>query len=120
MGEDGLQDHPCEIRLNLEEKIRLDLIMMLKKCENESVKNFFANSIVNNNEVKGTWKSIINKLEDRYGVSQKTKDTLARKELYSFEYTGKCTDILDRIERMRKKVHDSLTCNSKAKKAEIF
>ena len=114
------QDHPCEIRMNLEEKIRLDLITMLKKCENESVKNFFASSIINNNEVKAEWKLMIEKLEDRYGVSQKTKDSVARKELYNFEYTGKCTDIVDRIERLRKKVHASITCNSKAKNVEKY
>merc|ERR1712030_63576 len=42
------QDHPCAIRMQLEEKIRLEMIAMFKKCENESVKNFFANSIINN------------------------------------------------------------------------
>ena len=91
------------------------MIAMFKKCENESVKNFFANSIINNNEVKAT---IMDKLEDRYGVSQNTKDDIARKELYNFEYTGKCTDIIDKIDRLRKKVHASITVDSVASKAE--
>jgi acetolactate synthase small subunit len=113
------QDHPDEIRVELEEKVRLDMIAMLKKCENESVKNFFSNSIVNNNEVKETYQKIMDKLEDRYGVSQNTKDSIARKELYNFEYTGKCTDIVDKMERLRKKVHASITCDSAAKDAQI-
>ena len=69
------QEHACEIRLQLEEKVRLELIAMLKKCENESIKKIVGSSIINNNEVKATWKLILDKLEDRYGVSQKTKDS---------------------------------------------
>ena len=49
------QDHPCSFRMKLEERIQLQMIAMFKKCENESVKNFFANSIINNNEVKATY-----------------------------------------------------------------
>ena len=36
------QEHACEIRIQLEEKIRLEMIAMFKKCENESVKNFLS------------------------------------------------------------------------------
>lgn len=120
MVKEEAQEHPCEIRMQLEEKIRLEMIAMFKKCENESVKIFFAASIINNNEVKNSVKSIMEKLEDRYRVSQNTKDNIARKEWYNFEYTGKCTDIVDKIERLRKIVHASITCDSKNAEKNIL
>ena len=115
---DPPQVHDCAIRLSMEEKIRQKLVAMLKKCENETVKEYFGKSIMNNEEAKETFQTIIDKLEDRFGVSQKINEKIALEEFHNFEYIGQCTDILDKLERLRKKLHKTITTNSVSAKAE--
>ena len=73
---------------------------------------------MNNEEAKETYKTIIDKLENRFGVSQKVNDKIALEEFHNFEYIGQCTDILDKLERLRKKLHKTIITNSVSAKAE--
>ena len=51
-----------------------EVIGMLKKVENDKVKDYVDKSIINNSEVRTTVDKIIAKLEDKFGVSQDIKD----------------------------------------------
>ena len=99
-------------------KIKMKMIATLKECENTKVKDFIINSVMNNNEVKESIDNILQKLDDRFGMSKKTREKIAREEFHNFNYSGSTSDVIDRMNRLRKKLHAVVTSDSKAKNAE--
>ena len=90
------------------EKIRYQLIINLKKSENETVKNFIINSVMNNEAIKTDLNKILDKLEDRFGVSDETKQKIAFSEFHNFKYSGSTSDILDRMEILRRRLFKTM------------
>ena len=52
-----------------ETRVRLKLLEMLKTVENEKVKEYVEKSVINNDQVNRDESKIIEKLDDRFGVS---------------------------------------------------
>ena len=94
------------------QRMRLKLLEMLKGIENEKLKDFVDKSVINNDQVSLDVTKIIEKLDDRFGVSQEIKDKIAREELYNMKCSGSTSDILDKMERMRRKVLSSLSAGT--------
>ena len=102
------EDDESVVGKQKKEKVRIKLLEMLKKIEDEKIKEFVKTSIVNNDSVKTTIEGILAKLEDRFGVSQEAKDEEAINGLYDHKYTGDVSDILDSLEKTRRDVEKSL------------
>ena len=70
---------------------------------------------MNNNQAKDSIQTILEKLEDQLGLSKATRDKIAREEFNNFEYVGSTSNIMDKMERLRKKLHSTVTSNTKTK-----
>ena len=95
--------------VKITEKIRHKLITILKKCENERVKNFVINNVLNNTAIKNNLDSIIEKLEDRFGLSDKIKHKIAIEDFHNFKYSGSTSDIIDKIDVLRRRLNNTVT-----------
>ena len=65
----GRLDEETIVCQQKKERVRLKLLEMLKKIEDEKIKEFVKSSIINNESVKTTLEGIMSKLEDRFGAS---------------------------------------------------
>ena len=107
IGKTDLELHKSDEKVKILNKIRCKLVASLKKCENEKVKDFVINSIMNNTAVSGNLKAIMEKIEDRFGVSDKIKHDITMEDFHNFKYTGSTSDIIDKIEILRRRLNKS-------------